>query len=118
MMNVETETVFYDLGMRLINRHPTYRSESGDRAFRSFFGVSPSIVVRCWDLLKPTILDLRGVQPVHLLWACMFLKVYGPECTLSAIAKASEKTYRKWVWNIIYAFSNLEPIVVSENEYK
>jgi len=113
-IEVVTESMFYDLGLRLLNRHAMYRNQSGDRVFRSFFGVCPRVVWKCWDLLKPSLVELNGVQPIHLLWACMFLKVYGPEATLAAIAKCTEKTYRKWIWNLIYAISNLESQVVSD----
>jgi len=110
---VVTDSVFYDLGLRLLNKPVSHRNESGERTFRSFFGVCPKVVCSCWSLLKPAIFELKGAQPVHLLWACMFLKVYGPEATLAAIARCTEKTYRKWVWNLIYAIAQLEPQVVS-----
>jgi len=112
MTIIVTESMFYDLGMRLLNRFCMHRSESGDRSFRSFFGVCPSVVFRCWNLLNVSMFEMKGAQPVHLLWTCMFLKLYGPESTLSAIAKCSDKTYRKWIWNMIYAISQLESQVV------
>jgi len=50
----------------------------------------------------------------HLLWALMFLKSYGKEKVMSALAGGVDpQTFRKWVWIFIEAISYLEDEVVS-----
>jgi len=55
----------------------------------------------------------KGVVPEHLLWALMFMKVYGKEsmhCTMAGAV--DEKTFRKWVWIFVLEISYLESEVV------
>jgi len=57
-------------------------------------------------------------KPIHLLWALMFLKVYGTERVSRTIVGSSttptrEKTMRKWVRLFVRAISFLESEVVS-----
>jgi len=67
---------------------------------------------KCWDLLGD---DRRRFkrEKLHLLWALLFLKVYGKETTNAALCKCSDRTFRKHVWKMIYDLSDLESDVVS-----
>jgi len=88
------------------------------RFFKENFGVTPDVMLKCWNLLihhgayeqgSP----LLGIKPKHLIWTCLFLKVYGKEGTHCALCKCDPKTYRLWVWKIVRAISKVEPHVVS-----
>ena len=70
-----------------------------------------------WIRINPTVSMPRGVKPVHLLWALMFLKLYCSEsvlCTLASEGDAvDEKTLRKWVWLFLPAIADIASDVVS-----
>jgi hypothetical protein len=90
-----------------------------DRRFREMFGCSAAVVAITWNYIERVIgwTGLKGYRSRkidHLLWALMFLKVYGKEATLSSLfGGVDEKTYRKWVWLYVEAVSSLESFVVS-----
>ena len=101
---------FMSLGREIIS-HPGRRNRLGElRAFRSHFGTVP---VRCcliWNMLRAcdeARAILNGALPKHLLWALMFLKLYGTEATLCGKAKCDEKTFRKWSWKFVQAIALL-----------
>jgi hypothetical protein len=63
--------------------------------------VSPYIVVEIWNQMAEIGVVPYGVEPGHLLWTLMFLKVYAPEPVLCSLCKCDPKTYRKWVWLLL-----------------
>jgi len=104
---------FYKLGMEIIN--DTSRIPEDDmRKFKAHFGVSPIVLSQCWKLLLPEIVADYKAQPKHLLWACMFMKLYPTESVLSSRLNCTEKSLRKWIWIIIRAIGDNLPFVVSE----
>jgi hypothetical protein len=82
------------------------------RDFRSSFGLSASVCSVVWNLCDfPT-----GAEPVHLLWALLFMKVRGTEPMLVAIVGTSpnRKTFWKcWVWGVIEEAAAKAPTVAS-----
>ena len=119
-MKVVSSNDFEEIASSITRRRVT-KSSSRIRncLFRSYFGTSSRICAVLWELLKrqrKRIAKKDGygnVSPKHLLWALMFLKVYGVEATLSSMAGGvDEKTYRKWVWIFVKAIANLEPELV------
>jgi len=110
---VQTEKYWYETGMRFLNRsaHFKYRKNTSIRTFKQNFGCSPLVLMKCWDLLCGHS-SLRGKKPIHLLWTCLFLKVYAKESINATMAGCDEKTFRKHTWDMIYAISDLEPEVV------
>lgn len=48
----------------------------------------------------------------HLLWALLFLKVYGTESVLSSKCNCDEKTFRTKVWSILKALDGVKPSVI------
>lgn len=50
---------------------------TGDRKYRSLFGVTPFVTDCIWNFLIPS-LD-GSALPVHLLWTLYFLKFYDTE---------------------------------------
>jgi hypothetical protein len=70
----------------------------GDQDFTSLFGISVNICSVVWNLCDFPI----GIEPIHLLWAFLFLKVYGTEPVLIAIVGGpTRKTFRKCAWSVI-----------------
>lgn len=51
-------------------------------------------------------------RPVHLLWALLFLKVYGSEHTHRMIANVDEKTFRKWSWCFVHLLSDIDVVSI------
>lgn len=73
-------------------------NELNSRTFISFYGLSPQILAESWDLIRS---KLEGAKPKHLLWACMFMKLYLPEDVMCILLATSKPTLRKWVWKVI-----------------
>ena len=75
------------------------------------------VVESIWNRLDPfaTIKPIhKGVKPVHLLWALLFMKVYAEESIHAGlVGGVDEKTFRKWVWIFVQEISYLEDEVVS-----
>ena len=81
--------------------------------FRYLFGVSADTCSVIWNLCDFP----PGTEPKHLLWALLFLKVYGKESTMVTIVGGpTRKTFRKWVWLVIGGIASMVPSVVSSND--
>lgn len=52
-------------------------------------------------------------NPVHFLWALLFLKGYDTTAKNAAMADCDEKTFRKWCWFYVEAIADLDVDVVS-----
>lgn len=85
--------------------------EHGGRDFNSIFGKTPEVVALTWNLLD---LGDTGAKLKHLLWALMFMKTYSKEPVLASMAKVTRKTFRKWVWIVIFRIADLSGNIVSE----
>ena len=56
----------------------------------------------------------KGVQPFHLLWGLIFMKVYATEAVHCKIVNSpDEKTFRKWSLLFVKEISYLESEIVS-----
>ena len=99
----------------MINRCNSVSEETKERRFKSLFGERVYVFATLWSLLDPfNYKTMNNVETKHILWTLMFLKLYGKEinfCSLSG--GCDEKTFRKWVWKMIFEISDLEPEVVS-----
>jgi hypothetical protein len=89
-----------------------------DRRFRDFFGTFAACALDSWHRLHHFQLTPGGGRFYHLLWALMFMKIYGKEADLCAHAGDTSglvdpKTYRKWVWPFVEALAEMEYNVVS-----
>jgi hypothetical protein len=109
-------TVFKQLGLEIISRWKYEKNgeptTTDDREFRSQFGVNWHVCEHIWSLLDDYG-KYRGCrEPKHLLWALLFLKVYGNETTHASIVFTSPKTFRKWAWNVIEELSELSVLKV------
>jgi hypothetical protein len=112
-----SEHRFFHLGMNMISGcHTAMRSyeknEYNIRRFKELFGISPKVVYHIWRLLAENE-TLGQLYPVHLLWACFYMKSYGRDAQNASFANVSEKTFRKWVKLALEAMETLEENVVS-----
>jgi len=78
--------------------------------FRSYYGCSPGVCSVLWDRICA--LCPRGYSFKHLLWALMFLKVYGTESVLVGKIGVDEDTYRDHMWPVVRAIASLKLQVV------
>ena len=113
------------LGAEIMRRDPEGRSQKVfEERWRSFFCVKPSVCVTAWTLIGVPVhptdddADLSHARPEHLLWALLFLKVYGDEHESSGLAggdngAVDEKTFRKWVEIFVSRIACLADQVVS-----
>lgn len=111
---------FLMLGLDLQNKcgRPVGASASAKRNFREFFGASTVVVAVLWRMLHKYDLVPAGGKIVHILWTLHFFRAYPKEGPACAVAGGSggaidPKTYRKYVWDFIYAIADAESIVVS-----
>jgi hypothetical protein len=57
---------------------------------------------------------VHGTLQNHMLWGILFMKVYAKETALCSLAGGvDEKTFRKWVWPVIYLISAMNSFVAS-----
>jgi len=111
-----SESYWFETGYELVcGRPPRSQNEYTNRIFRQHFGCSPLVVTTCWNRLgdNKTRIKADKIDPCHLLWALLFLKVYGKESTNANLCKCSQKTFRKFIWKVIFALSDLESDLVS-----
>ena len=92
------------------SRHPPKATELVD--FKSCYGIRPEVCVVVFKLIS---IELTSIQPIHLLWALCFLKVYGPsENVVRKICKGvARNALRKYVWMIIPKIAALDTRFVS-----
>jgi len=86
------------------------------RRWRALFGTSALVMSQLWNrLTQQNRLPPKG-RPKHLLWMCVFLKVYRSEAVhCKLVGVRDEKTYRKWVWLFIDASESIMPSLVDFN---
>jgi hypothetical protein len=110
---------FLDLGREIMDsrrRGGQGRRRSAERElrrFKAFFGVQPARASEVWSLLLGHNLMPPKALPVHLLWALLFLKLYGTEDVNAGMIGHDEGTIRKWVWLLVKAMHDLSKILVS-----
>ena len=66
----------------------------------SFFGCNAAVITELWNRIEP-IVD-EHVQPKHLLWGLVFLKVCSTEevhCRI--VGWPSAKTFREKAWHVV-----------------
>ena len=97
---------FAEFGGDMANNAPGLGILSECIRFHSLFGVSPLVCSKLWTLLRFN----RPIasRPTHLLWALLFLKVYGSEVTHRTIAQVDVKTFRKWSWCFVHLVADLQ----------
>jgi hypothetical protein len=83
--------------------------------FKTTYGVSADVCAHTWEYLTKYRVKSDKTRPHHLLWALIFLNVYESETFLARLFGATEKTFRKWTWNIIDGINQLYGRVVSNN---
>ena len=67
-----------------------------------------------WDLLGTYGLLPEAGRVEHMLWALMYLKVYGRQKTMCTLAGGvNADTYMKWVMLFVTSIAYLEGFVVS-----
>lgn len=97
--------IFQQLGTDLCRRVVTQTSP-GIRRFKGLFGCEPKHCVTLWNLISRPF----GARHIHLLYALLFLKVYGTEDEHSVITHVHEQTFRKWSWIFIKLIANLDVV--------
>lgn len=107
---------FYSLGLTIASNYSVDRSGSPtdhqERTFRSQFGVSWHVCEVVWNMLDLHQRDEKR-EPKHLLWALLFVKVYGNESTHSKMVGTTSKTFRKWAWRTLTEIADFKAMVVS-----
>lgn len=98
-------------GRQDVNR--AMASATEDRDYREMFGCSSEVTMIAWDFLNAYGHLPEGGRVEHMLWALMWLKVYGRKKTMCTLAGGIDfKTYMKWVMQFVHAIAYLEGYVV------
>lgn len=87
-------THFKELSLSIINRYSS-------RIFVANFGVKLNIVVRIWVYFLSQHAATYFIQPIYLLWALFWMKVYPTSDTLTSTLKRDRKTLMKWIKVVI-----------------
>lgn len=108
---------FERLGSEIMNRKQGGSQSVFVVRYVSFFGVDVTVTVHAWKILQADVEndpDLKKVQTYHLLWGLMFLKLYGLETEMAALAGGvDEQTFRYWSHLVVEKISYTVPEVVS-----
>lgn len=120
---LSTEEDFYRLGKEVQNRsgQRLCAESTEDRRFREYFGTSVVVAIIAWTLLYDHEKLEEGCEIIHMLWAMYFLKCYPltqEGCAAAGtVAKGAvdPKTWKKYLWPMIWALADLESIVVSRS---
>lgn len=103
---------FETLSCTITNIKPTWSDGMVDETFRAFFGISSFIMGILWQhIVDSGAVAQAGYEPIHLLWTCLFLKLYSSNVVLARMCHVDPKTYRHWVWPLIRTISNLRGVV-------
>ena len=79
------ESFFFHLAAPILNRDAAPEGLGAHTHFRHFFGASALVVALAWELLDHHSLLLSGSLPIHLLWACGFVRQYTEVETISLL---------------------------------
>ena len=108
---------YEELGKTMLKRGPNAGTGlSFQRAYRELFGCGPRVCVTLWRHCDAR-LHNPGAKPVHVLYACLLIKVYATTAVLAAIAGCTTNTYSKWAWIYVLSIWRLRPRVVSFSCY-
>lgn len=124
--DITTYEHFLRIAKEVQNRSGQKICETGteDRRFRDYFGCGVHVAILLWTLLDQNELLEENSTIEHMLWTMYFLKCYPREqegCAAAGDAQkgaCDPKTWRKYVWPMIYAMSDLESVVVRCNVLK
>lgn len=111
-----TTDEFETMGRNLSGYQPSTCSYTTRERFVSFFGIEPMMCEIVWKRIinnGSTSHFKEAPNPIHLLWALLFLKTYAKTTVLAAICGCDAKTYRKHAWFYAEAVANLDSQVVS-----
>ena len=109
---------FERAGKEILRRDPECRTNTKTfhRRWMALFGVTPKTCAKVWSLLHVTEDDdsYRGAKHFHLLWALLFLRVYGSEEEAAVLCGGvDEGTYRYWSQLFVQRIADLILDVVS-----
>ena len=107
------DAFFILLATPILGRHENPNGHGSKDHFRYFFGVSALVCAVSWELLKEHNLLPSSAEPIHLLWACAFLRQYLKEMVLETILGRTMKTIRHHMWPVIGALGELGHVLVS-----
>ena len=103
-------STFLTHGESLLKCSPYLSSISRGRRFRATFGTNPYVCSKIWRLLHEGGILPRKGKPEHLLWALMFMKLYGSETIHASLTGTNETTFRKWSWLFVSAIADLDVV--------
>ena len=108
------QATFRRIGRSICDRIPLNGNGGVCRDFRALFGASPATILDVWQRSE---LATMEIQPKHLMWACMFAKVYASESVHATLVGVTRKTFRKWVWLVIPEVAEIYSDVVSMDQF-
>ena len=90
------------------------RRTLSQRTFVACFGVTDSVLAKCWILInEAALVRSQEISCRDLLWTCMFLKQYSSEDVLAATCGVTQKTFRMHTRKVMNAMNSCYKDVVS-----
>jgi DDE superfamily endonuclease len=116
-MKIKIKTTTIDDFCNIAKNHFSFTNAIGTpifvKKFISMFGAAPNVVTATWN--KLVIQDLLPaspvVQPVHLLWALLQIKVYPTDQVLGILLNVHTDTFRKYVWVVLSCIPSIKNVV-------
>ena len=102
---------FRYLAKSMFGRAKQFRQFCNETKFRALFGVTPEICTNIWDEIMDTVPP--GGKPIHLMWALLFLKVYGTGTVNSELTGVTPRTFRKWSWAFVRLMAHMKSVSIS-----
>jgi hypothetical protein len=112
------EEVFLKLGLEILGRSGLLSPFSTQVRYRAVFGTSPLVISTAWNMIQDGGDVDSAARPYHLLWACLFLKLYNSESVNCVIVTRDKKkpvheeTFRKWSWYFVRRIAVLQSSVI------
>ena len=105
---VKMDSIFFlYVASDLMNRYANHESDVADERFKNMFGISPFACSWLWGQLQDFKLLDNIVEPIHLLWALLFLRQYMTDRVMAAFVRRHEQTVEKYVMSVVQSLEFL-----------
>ena len=109
------EIAFITLAAFVTHREDNFDTQAAKLQFRRAFGVSADLASIVWGVVVLEHLHQIdvAVEPIHLLWALLFLKQYLTGLMLKAVTGKTRKTAMKYIWAMVGVMAQMADSMVS-----
>lgn len=85
--------------MHALNVDTQHKSRFQNETFLALFDVARKVCETVWNYIHHKL--PKRSDPVHLLWALHFFKMYDVGFAISVLWRTDRQTHRKWCWVVL-----------------